>query len=442
MERTREHNGKGKKHIRLIFAGVFLAIILVIAAILVPLYQVGRFLLPQHSIQANFSRLCLAMESSYPFFDTKGIDWVELSGRYEQEVALVTEDGDYWRIVARMLAELHDGHTGLLSPSVMSGRYTFATCIDLDGILVVDQVGSVGQAAGLERGDVVQAVNDLPIASALQALPPMLTAGSSEAQRRNKAARVVLSTTGTRLSVVVEGSAGERLVKLERPASQVAGRIDATVAQEPRITGRLLASGIGVITIPDFEGGGGHDLVAEFDVALAPLMDAPGIILDVRGNGGGSTLISDRIAGRFLASAFTYGREYYRQRLVLRGWSAWYDYRVKPRGETYLGKLALLTDTRCVSTTENFIIALVDSGRAQTVGQRTGGSSGNPLRFTLTGGAFVRFSTGAFHRLDGTPLEGLGIAPDIEVAWTVDDFRMGYDPAVETAEKSLISQIR
>ncbi len=78
----------------------------------------------------------------------------------------------------------------------------------------------------------------------------MLTAGSSEAQRRNKAARVVLSTTGTRLSVVVEGSAGERLVKLERPASQVAGRIDATVAQEPRITGRLLASGIGVITIP------------------------------------------------------------------------------------------------------------------------------------------------------------------------------------------------
>ncbi len=88
------------------------------------------------------------MESSYPFFDTKGIDWVELSGRYEQEVALVTEDGDYWRIVARMLAELHDGHTGLLSPSVMSGRYTFATCIDLDGILVVDQVGSVARLPG------------------------------------------------------------------------------------------------------------------------------------------------------------------------------------------------------------------------------------------------------------------------------------------------------
>ncbi len=95
-----------------------------------------------------------------------------------------------------------------------------------------------------------------------------------------------------------------------------------------------------------------------------------------------------------------------------------------------------------MSTTENFIIALVDSGRAQTVGQRTGGSSGNPLRFTLTAGLSFVFSTGAFHRLDGTPLEGLGIAPDIEVAWTVDDFRMGYDPAVETAEKSLISQIR
>lgn len=419
--------------------GILVLVTFMVTAILVPLYQVGRLSLPRYSIQSNFSRLCLAMETAYPYFDTKGIDWAELSDRYSQEVASVTEDGAYWRIVARMLAELQDGHTGLLSPSVMSGRYTFATCVDLDGILMVDQVGAVGQAAGLRRGDVVLAVNDLPIAAALKALPPMLVAGSSEGQRRSRAARAVLSTTGDSLSIVVAGSAGERTVKLERPASQIAGRADATVAEGPRITGRLLAMCIGVITIPDFEDGGTHDLVAEFDAALAPLMDAPGIILDVRGNGGGSTLISDQIAGRFLTSTFTYGREFYRQRLVLRGWSAWYDYRVKPRGEIYQGRVAILTDVRCVSTTENFIVALVDSGRAQTVGQRTGGSSGNPMRFMLTGGAFVRFSAGAFHRLGGTPLEGLGIAPDVEVVWTVDDFRMGHDPDMKTAENSLLS---
>ncbi|QLQ08860.1 MAG: hypothetical protein HZY76_11265 [Anaerolineae bacterium] len=33
-------------------------------------------------------------------------------------------------------------------------------------------------------------------------------------------------------------------------------------------------------------------MVAEFDAALAAVMDAPGIILDLRGNGGGSTAIA------------------------------------------------------------------------------------------------------------------------------------------------------
>jgi carboxyl-terminal processing protease len=438
MENRRGEGSLKKKHVGLVVGCIAVVVILVAAAILVPLYQVGRFAPSQHSIQANFQRLCLAMETAYPYFETKEIDWAELSGRYAPQVASVTKDGDYYRIVARMLAEMQDGHTGLLSPSVMSGRYTFATCIDFDGTLVVDQASVVAVAAGLQRGDVVLAVGDLPIAAALKALPPMLVAGSSEGQRRSKAARVVLGTTGESLSVVVRGIDGERKLHFDRPGSPLTGTPAPIPNLGPRITGRLLPSGIGVITIPDFEGGNGYDLVAEFDAVLHTMMDAPAIIVDVRGNGGGSTLISDRIAGRFLSSTFTYGREYYTKRLVLRFWSAWYDYRVKPRGMTYQGKVVILTDVRCVSTTENFIVALVDSGRAHTVGQRTGGSSGNPMRFMLTGGAFVRFSAGAFHRLDGTPLEGQGIAADIEVAWTVDDIRSGRDPDLKTAEKSLL----
>jgi len=46
-----------------------------------------------------------------------------------------------------MLAELNDGHTGLLSPSVRSSRCYFATCRTIGDAVVVDEVGKTAMAA-------------------------------------------------------------------------------------------------------------------------------------------------------------------------------------------------------------------------------------------------------------------------------------------------------
>ncbi len=123
------------------------------------------------------------------------------------------------------------------------------------------------------------------------------------------------------------------------------------------ITGRRLPSGPGLIRIPDFEGGSGRDPVAEFDAALAALLDAPGLILDLRGNGG-STFIADGIAGRFFDRPFTYGRDVFRARLPQRGWRGHFDYRVTPRAPVYAGPVVLLIDELNFNTAEQFIVAL------------------------------------------------------------------------------------
>jgi len=334
-----------------------------------------------------------------------------------------------------MLAELDDGHTGLLSPSVRSGRRYFATCCDIGGAIVVDEVGKIARDAGLARGDVVLAVDGQPVEDALAALSPILRAGATAQHRRAKAAFSALSTTGEALTVTVAGPAGERTVTLAWPEPPAPAQAEEPPTWRPLITGQRLPSGLGLIRIPDFGGGSGHDLVAEFDAALDALLDAPGIILDLRGNGGGSTFISDRVAGRFLDRPFTYGRDEFRARLPQRGWRGHFDYRVTPRGPTYTGPLILLIDEYNFSTAENFIAALADSGRATTVGRPTAGGSGNPITFRLSGGGVARFSTGAFYRNDGTPIEGAGIAPDVHIAWTVADFRAGRDLDLEEAER-------
>ena len=414
----------------IIFLGVALAAV-------IPLVRIGMIALPGESRAANFQRLWRALDYAYPYFEVKGVDSAALYALYAPQAAAATSDGAYWRVVAEALAELGDGHTGLLSPSVASGRRHFGICRDIGGAVVLDEIGAVARAAGLERGDVVLAVDGQPIEAALEALPPILSVGATPQHRHVKAVFHALSTTGDRLTVTVTGPAGERTVTLIWPEAAPPAAPETAAPWRPLITGERLPSGVGLIRIPDFSGGGDHDLVAEFDAALAALFDAPGLILDLRGNGGGSTFISDPIAGRFLDRPFTYGRDHFRARLPQRGWRAHFDYRIKPRGPIYTGPLVLLTDALNASTAENFIVALVDSGRARTVGQTSAGSSGNPVRFRLPGGGWARFSTGDFRRNDGTRIEGVGIAPDVPVAWTVEDFRAGRDPDVAAAERLL-----
>lgn len=419
---------------RIVWAGHAAILLAVALAALIPLYRIGALTPPAESYAANFHRLWRALDYAYPYFEVKGVDRGALYAAYAPEAAAADSAEAYWRVVAHMLAELDDGHTGLLSPSVRAGRRYFATCRAIGGAIVVDQVGPTARAAGLARGDVVLAVDGRPVEDALAALSPILRAGATPQHRRAKAAFSALSTTGETLRVTVSGPTGERTVTLTWPGDPLPSQTPPAATSAPRITGQRLPSGLGLIRIPDFEAAAGRDPVADFDAALDALWDAPGIILDLRGNGGGSTFIADRIAGRFFGQAFTYGRDEFRARLPQRGWRGHFDYRVTPRAPVYAGSVVLLMDELNFSTAEQFIVALADSGRATTVGRPTAGGSGNPVTFPLPGGGLARFSTGAFYRNDGSPIEGLGIEPQLTVAWTVEDLRAGRDPDLAAAE--------
>jgi len=410
-------------------------------AVLVPLYLVGTFPPPSDSYAANFDRLWRAVDAAYPYFDMKGVDWQAVYDAYRPRVDEVKDDADYAAVVGEMLATLEDGHTGVLDPSPRAGRTYFGTALALDDGIVIDQLGATGKAAGLASGDVLMAVDGRPIEEALDALPASLRNGSTPRRRGRIAALNVLSTTGTQLSVTVEKADGTQMsVSLAVP--QGVGKPAASVSEtsgpsEPLITGERLPSGFGLIRIPTLSHSTGHDLVAEFDAALDKLLDAPGLILDLRGNGGGDSRIGDAIAGRLLERRFVYGVETFHLRLPQRGWAEQFTYSVTPRGETYRGPLVLLIDNACFSSAENLIVALVDSGRATTVGRPTGAGSGNPVTFALPHGGLARFSTGAFVRNDGAPVEGVGIRPDVAVPYTVADYRAGRDVDLIAAETIL-----
>ncbi len=393
------------------------------------MWAAGYWLQPtRESRLAAFDRLWSIMRDQYPYFDVKGADWNDARDRYRPRVAAAGDDQVFFVLLAEMLGELNDGHTGVMSP--YPDVACFGATREVEGLALVSVVGPSATAHGLARGEIVTAVDGRDVEDALLALDPRLRTGSTPAARRGAAFEHLLCGPADHpLAVEVVGTAGQPRTLTLRAATTPAGPAPSATAA---IRSERLAGGLGLIAVNRLYDDDGGDLVAAFDAALARLSDAPGLILDLRGNGGGSSGIGDAIAGRFVPNALRYGREHYRLRLPFRGWLLSHDYVVQPRGPRYTGPLVVIIDTGVASSAEQLVAALVDGAGARTVGRATAGECGNPMRLDLRGG-WVRFSTGDFRRSNGQPIEGVGLSPDDMVVWRLDDWRTGRDPDLATA---------
>jgi C-terminal processing protease CtpA/Prc len=105
---------------------------------------------------------------------------------------------------------------------------------------------------------------------------------------------------------------------------------------------------------------------------------------------------------------------------------------IEPRdGKRFSGPLVVLTGPGTHSSTEDFLVPLQYTKRAVLVGEKTAGSTGNPIRIPLPGGGmFMVVSLRAMFP-DGREFVGIGISPDVEVHPTQKDLLNGTDPVLQ-----------
>jgi len=114
--------------------------------------------------------------------------------------------------------------------------------------------------------------------------------------------------------------------------------------------------------------------------------------------------------------------------------------RAIPGPVRFRGSLRILADGRTGSAAELLAAALRDLGRAKVYGNRTAGSARSRLSLALPGGVLLHYAGRAeFLRRDGSPVEGIGIAPDVAYEPTRDQLARGVygdpflDPLVRLA---------
>jgi hypothetical protein len=178
--------------------------------------------------------------------------------------------------------------------------------------------------------------------------------------------------------------------------------------------------------------------LAAFGKALIPGLKYAGLVLDMRGY----PVFPNPQAARYLiATPFT------SPRFQLFRWDGPdrrtpYDIvrDLEPRRPIYSGRIALLVGPRTVSAAENFAIMLVDAKRVTVVGRRSASTNGNITGVELPAGFTFKFTGMDIAHRGGSPFNGVGIVPDIEVKLTPQDFAEGRDPELEAAVKWLLTQ--
>lgn len=206
------------------------------------------------------------------------------------------------------------------------------------------------------------------------------------------------------------------------------------VSRSGQIAYGHLTDDIGYIYIPAFEPYWADDM----DAVLDDLSDVRAMVLDVRSNGGGSTDAIPAIIGRFVDERRIYERYRYRNGPAHDDFSRMFDAAVEPRGTRFQGPVAVLTNRKCFSTTEDFLLGVRALPTMFSVGDTTGGATGNPVYRELPSGWVFRVSRWKVYLPDGTRLrEGVGLAPDYPAHMTQADIDQGVDSIIARAVELL-----
>ncbi len=220
-----------------------------------------------------------------------------------------------------------------------------------------------------------------------------------------------------RRNAVPNADPGAVKLRLDRPYQPVEGIVAGNLG------------GVGYIAIDTWTDS------PEFAAALNQLMQfaksLPALIVDVRMNGGGSENAAKKFAQWFVAEPGVYSKNRYRDPLAEGGWTETIERTIEPNPEEmrFKGTVVLLQGPVCLSSNESFILMMNLAPNVTTLGATTGGSSANPKEHALANGFVFVVPSWEDFMPDGTPLEGNGIAPDVEFEFT----RTMKDPLFEKA---------
>ncbi len=402
-----------------------------------------------------FDAMVKLFSQEYAYTEFKGIDWAAMAVEYRPRFEEAERDNDsdaYQRALRDFIYSIPDGH--LTAPLVMGdfqeivggGLGMNLAQLDDGRVIVIDTYRRTpARDADIEDGAEIIAMGGLPVEDYLSTIVPYEATYSTDHVRRLAQLRyAVRGVLGDSVEVmfVNPGSRDEVAVTLEFVEEwdswDNALPDGATSGGDP-VEYELLDDDIGYVSISSFFDDskltidGWEDMIRDLNER-----EVPGLIIDMRYNGGGSGFLARQMAAYFFDEALeTDLDESYDRALgrFVRSDDRKATFILPPEDMRYHGRIAVLIGPNCSSACEFFSYYMTLQNRAEIVGQYpTGGLAGGQSLYTMPDGIVLQFSVGRSLDLDGNVLiEGVGVLPTIDVPVTEETVFSDDDVVLEAA---------
>jgi carboxyl-terminal processing protease len=364
-----------------------------------------------------------------------GVDWQAMYDLYKQDINLIESNDAFIKVANRMLFELQQSHALVASeemlklymPTLFSPGTIGVDVRWLNGKVIMTRIreGFPGGLAGLKPGYELIKIDGETVESIINDMVPLppfnernLAGGSS-----NYLIGHLDGQPGTSTSIVyLDHKSNPREILLTRK-SRGEGQI-VNEAMPPvfvEFEAKMLDSNIGYVWFNHFA----NPVDQDFLDVLDQLTDTQGLIIDLRGNPGGSFKVVDTILRKLIGEETNIYHFRLREKNV---------YRVlKPADNHYKKPVAVIIDETSMSSSELFASCLQAIGRAVLIGKQSPGY--------LLGAQWKRLPNGLSFMypflqpipINGYIVENNGVVPDIKIDINSNSLLEGKDSQVEAA---------
>jgi C-terminal processing protease CtpA/Prc len=422
----------------------------------------------QLSYTEAFDKMLEKFTNEYAFTELKKIDWAakgkEFRPRFEE--AEKNSDPHAYALALRdFLWSIPDTHIGfdqsLLNNDFATeteGGLGFAMRETDDGKIIANFILTGGPAdkAGMKRGAEILSLDGKPTAEVVDATVPWSSPFSNPIIKRLQQLRYATRFPLDKGQVKVKfknPDGSEKTATLEVVSERDSFNVGSFYYGQPAtslpVEFSILPSGYGYIKVSSFFD---NDVLSiqVWERAIKYFNDnqIPGVILDLRVNGGGSGWLADQMAAYFFDKEIVVGN-------TARYSKDTGKFYMDPGDETrmipprpalqYSGPVAVLVGPACASACEFFSYDMTIDQRAIVVGQYpSDGAGGSVEQFVMPEGIYTQMTVGRAVDANGDiHLEGKGVVPTVKVPVTVETLQKqanGEDIILEAAEKALSQQ--
>jgi len=409
---------------------------------------------------------------NFPYFSfLSNTNFDSLYQIFIPKVIKTKNDFEYYMVLNRFAAYFRDNHTYVQFPDKKVRMYSFTRSkfikyrleiSSIEGKPIITRTGKLTKDE-IPVGSEIIEVNHMPVKEFLKKeVEPTLSASSKQRLRVMGIRNLLFGIYGTTFSVKIKKPSGN----IDSLALTCGNNSDEwyPATPSPLFYKSIINGKFAYLLIDSFSNTSIIDSLKKY---LPDLRKAKGLIIDIRKNMGGSSVIAKDIAKYFITDSIitgshvktrinigtlnlgasklipkdTIGSKYlsnsflcYNKLLLTNAGIAKFKNNISNKDKIIIPTVVLIGPDN-ISAAEEFLVFLRKQQHIVFIGENTGGGNGQPMIIKLPGGGIAAICTQYCSFPDGTEYYRVGISPNIQVAQTYKDFMQNIDTVLEKAKE-------